>query len=143
MNAPDVNLLVYAYYQSSPFHLKARQYLEASLTSTELFGLPMLCIHGFIRIASGNSFGTSKLPLEDALSIVDEWLLQPNVRILHPGPRHWNILKDLAIRANASGRLFSDAAIAAIAIEHNAVVHTNDRDFARFPGLLWLNPLET
>ena len=27
-------------------------------------------------------------------------------------------------------------------VEHGAVVYTTDRDFARFPGLKFLNPLE-
>ena len=31
--------------------------------------------------------------------------------------------------------------IAALAIEHQAEVHSNDNDFARFPGLRWRNPL--
>jgi uncharacterized protein len=36
-----------------------------------------------------------------------------------------------------------DAAIAAIAIEHGATLYTTDRDFARFEGLSWINPLES
>ena len=31
--------------------------------------------------------------------------------------------------------------IAALAIEHHAVLHTNDTDFMRFSGLSWYNPL--
>jgi hypothetical protein len=34
-----------------------------------------------------------------------------------------------------------DAVIAAIAIENGATLHTTDRDFSRFPGLKWMNPL--
>jgi predicted nucleic acid-binding protein len=34
-----------------------------------------------------------------------------------------------------------DAALAAIAIEHGATLCTTDRDFARFPGLTWTNPI--
>lgn len=35
----------------------------------------------------------------------------------------------------------ADAHIAALAIETQAVVHSNDSDFSRFPGLRWINPL--
>ncbi len=35
-----------------------------------------------------------------------------------------------------------DAALAALAVEHGAVLYTTDRDFARFPRLEWVNPLE-
>ena len=41
----------------------------------------------------------------------------------------------------ASGPLVMDAALAAIAIEHGATLCTTDRDFARFPGLAWTNPI--
>jgi uncharacterized protein len=41
----------------------------------------------------------------------------------------------------ATGALVMDAALAAIAIEHGAVLCTTDRDFARFSGLKWTNPL--
>ncbi len=34
-----------------------------------------------------------------------------------------------------------DAALAAIAVEHGAMLYTTDRDFSRFPGLSWKNPL--
>jgi predicted nucleic acid-binding protein len=36
----------------------------------------------------------------------------------------------------------TDAHLAALAIEHGAVLCTNDRDFTRFPGLKSFNPLE-
>jgi uncharacterized protein len=35
-----------------------------------------------------------------------------------------------------------DAALAALAMEHGATLDTTDRDFARFPGLIWTNPLD-
>lgn len=34
-----------------------------------------------------------------------------------------------------------DAHIAALALERQATVHSNDSDFDRFPGLQWHNPL--
>lgn len=37
--------------------------------------------------------------------------------------------------------LATDAQIAAHAIEHAGVVHSDDRDFGRFAGLRWRNPL--
>jgi len=42
----------------------------------------------------------------------------------------------------AAGPLVMDAAIAALAIEHGAVLQTTDRDFARFAALKWRNPLD-
>ena len=37
--------------------------------------------------------------------------------------------------------LVTDAHLAALAIEHQAVLHSNDSDFARFSGLTWRNPI--
>jgi len=33
------------------------------------------------------------------------------------------------------------AHVATLAIEHGLTLHSTDTDFARFPGLRWVNPL--
>jgi len=77
-----------------------------------------------------------------AVGIVQEWLDQPNVRLLGPTERHWTILKDLIPKGQVGAALLSDGHLAALAIERGAVLYTNDRDFTRFPGLKWSNPLD-
>jgi uncharacterized protein len=37
--------------------------------------------------------------------------------------------------------LTTDLHLAALAIENQAELHSNDADFSRFPGLHWRNPL--
>ena len=61
--------------------------------------------------------------------------------MLEPGERHMEVLGELSRAGQASGPLVMDAALAAIAVEHGATLHTTDRDFARFPGVKWTNPL--
>lgn len=39
------------------------------------------------------------------------------------------------------GNLTTDAQIAAMVLQEKAVLHSNDTDFLRFPGLRWHNPL--
>jgi len=41
----------------------------------------------------------------------------------------------------SAGNLTTDAQLAALAVEHQAELHSCDTDFARFPGLRWVNPL--
>jgi predicted nucleic acid-binding protein len=41
----------------------------------------------------------------------------------------------------AAGPLVMDAVLAAIALEHGATLYTTDRDFSRFRGIKWTNPL--
>jgi len=41
----------------------------------------------------------------------------------------------------AAANLTTDAQLAALAIEQQGEVHSNDSDFARFPHLRWVNPI--
>jgi uncharacterized protein len=79
--------------------------------------------------------------LKQATQIVEEWLGQPNIRILTPGDEHWLVLKRMMVEGRASGPLVSDAELVALTVECGSVLYTADRDFARFPGLWWVNPL--
>jgi len=47
----------------------------------------------------------------------------------------------MVVEGRASGPLVSDAEIAALTAEYGGMLYTADRDFARFPGLRWVNPL--
>ncbi len=142
MNAPDTNMLLYAHNKNDPFYNKASAYLQRSLSSGDAYGVPLLSVQGFVRISTAAAFGSARLTLSQALSTVEHWLSRPNVRILYPGTEHWAILSRLALAGNTAGSTFTDAAIAAITIEHGAVLHSADRDFARFPGVRWHNPLQ-
>jgi uncharacterized protein len=78
---------------------------------------------------------------QEAVHLVHQWLNQPNVRLLAPGEDHWLLFRQMIVDGQAQGPLISDAQLAALAIEYSGVLHTTDRDFARFPGLRWVNPL--
>jgi predicted nucleic acid-binding protein len=52
------------------------------------------------------------------------------------------ILSRLLPKSRVRGSLIMDAHLAALAIEHGATLYTNDRDFARFPGLKVEYPLQ-
>ena len=78
-----------------------------------------------------------KLDLKSEFQTFDS----PNVVALSPGSRHWTILATLLANLGTGGNLVTDAHLAALAIEHNAELHSNDADFARMPGLRIVNPL--
>ncbi len=142
MIAPDVNLLIYSYSPESPFYKASRFWMSEVFSGSEPVGIPLFCVHGFLRFVTNARIAHSPLTFAQASAIVNTWLALPQVRILYPGDRHWELLQRLSEQVRLSGGQITDAAIAAIAIEYGAVVHTNDRDFARFPGLRWVNPLE-
>ena len=62
------------------------------------------------------------------------------MRVVVPGPTHMEILAEL-LAGHGAPNLVTDAHLAALAIEHQAVLHSNDSDFARFSGLNWSNPV--
>jgi predicted nucleic acid-binding protein len=72
---------------------------------------------------------------------LDEWIDQPNVRLLAPTENHWSYLRQMMTEGQARGPMVTDAQLAALTIEYGGVLHTTDRDFSRFPGLRWKNPL--
>jgi hypothetical protein len=81
--------------------------------------------------------------VREAAAIVAGWFERPNVTLLNPGERHWGILRAMMTKGQARGPLITDAHLAALAIEHGAALATTDRDFARFPGLNFFDPLDT
>ena len=138
----DANLLLYAYDSASPEHAKARSWLEDTLSKPEPVLFPWQSIHAFLRIATNPRAWKSPLTTEEALAIIDEWLLLPNVVTPSPGERHWDILRELVADSQCRGPLVPDAVLAALALEHGADLCTNDRDFSRFPKLRVVNPLD-
>ncbi|MBN1607118.1 MAG: type II toxin-antitoxin system VapC family toxin [Polyangiaceae bacterium] len=137
----DVNLLVYAHNKAAPLHLHARRWWEDLITRQQPVGLAWAVALGFVRLVTHPSVLQNPLAPLDALARVGRWLDQPEVRIVEPGPRHLAILEELFRATGVGGSLTTDTHLAAIAIEHQAELHSNDSDFARFPGLRWVNPL--
>jgi len=137
----DANLLLYAYDPASSHYKGARKWLEQTLSGSEIVGIPWQTVGAFLRIITNSKLPNQRVTLDRAVEVVDLWMEQPNVRLLTPGERHWPILRQMIIEGQARGPLLTDAQLAALTIEHGGVLHTTDRDFARFPGLRWTNPL--
>jgi toxin-antitoxin system PIN domain toxin len=137
----DVNLLVYAHNVAAPLHERARVWWEDLITRQQPIGLPWAVAFGFVRLVTHASVLTNPLSPLDALARVRGWLAQPEVRIVEPGPRHLVIVGDLFRSTGVAGSLTTDTHLAALAIEHQAELCSNDSDFGRFPGLRWVNPI--
>jgi len=143
MILPDANLLIYAYHPGAAQHESSRKWLEYVLSRSEAVRFAWMTLSGFLRIMTNPKVFEQPLSIAEAVGIVSSWLERPNVDILEPGDRYWVILQELLVNAQCTGTLVSDAALAALAIEHGAILHTTDQDFARFDGLTWKNPLKT
>jgi uncharacterized protein len=138
----DANILLYAYDSSSAKHVQARAWVERVFSDGTLVGIPWQTVAAFLRVVTNVSLPGQRFSTEEATHLVDQWMEQPNVRFLAPGDEHWILLRRMLIDGQARGPLVSDAQLAALALEHGGVLYSTDRDFARFPGLRWSNPLD-
>jgi hypothetical protein len=128
----DANLLLYAYHPRAAQHEASRAWLEACSRGLISFALP------------GSRCGPRvfERPLSTPSRSCDFLLARPaSRRDSRSGRRHWEILRGLVRDGQAAGPLVMDAVLAAIALEHGATVCATDRDFSRFSGLRWTNPL--
>lgn len=139
----DANVLIYAFRADSPFHAPCRRWLEDTLNKGERIG------RGKNRHGGG---GGARLPphqhpalpggQSQPLAFLRALKALPNWERVEPGPGHLGILQALAEGLGLRGNDLNDAYLAALALERGAVLVSADKGFARFPGLLWLNPLE-
>ncbi len=141
MIVPDVNLLVYAYNRDAPHHADAKNWWEDLLNSDTPVALPWVSVLGFIRLMTHRAVLTTPLAPSEAIDHASAWMTRPNVESVEPGERHLEILDSLLSEVGVGGNLTTDAHLAALAIEYQAELCSNDADFARFPGLRWRNPL--
>jgi toxin-antitoxin system PIN domain toxin len=137
----DANLLIYAVNADAPLNRKAKPWLEAVLSGQETVGFAWNVVLAFLRLTTRPGLFRNPLPVDTAFDLVAGWLDQPPATIVHPGPRHLQVLRELLRPLGTGGNLTSDAHLAALAIEHRAELCSSDTDFARFKGLKWRNPL--
>ena len=141
MILPDVNVLVYAHRADAAEHAQYREWLEATISSEAAYGLSDLVLSGFLRVVTHPRVFQVPSTLTEASIFVAQIRDQPNRVGIAPGPHHWEIFIKLCAASNAKGNLIADAFLAAMAIEHGCEWISTDRDFSRFPGLKWRQPL--
>jgi hypothetical protein len=141
MIIPDINLLLYAYDADSAFHAKAAAWWQGCLSGAEPVGLIPAVVFGFIRIGTNVRAFQHPMTPGEAAGHVRSWLEQPPVELLDPAPGHVERALKLLEDLGTAGNLVTDAQIAAVVMDLEAVLYTTDADFVRFPGLRWFNPV--
>ena len=111
------------------------------MNGTRPVGLTWVAILGFVRIATHRQILGNPLPVAVACQSARAWLSQPYVAILGPGDRHaeilFGLLESLGTAATSLRMLIWPPWPSSI----RPKLHSTDADFARFPGLRWVNPL--
>jgi hypothetical protein len=141
MIVPDVNLLLYAYDANSRFHAEAATWWRACLSGSEPVGLLAVVVFGFVRIATNARVFEQPMTPGEAAGHLRAWLAQPVVQVVEPRADHTERVLSLLESLGTAGNLVTDAQIAALVLESDAVLHTTDSDFLRFTALRWHNPL--
>ena len=143
MIIPDANLLIYAHDELCPQHGKARDWWQGALSGPETIGIPWVVVLAFTRLMTSPQICLNPLTVAEVRDIMDSWLESPNARIIQVSERALPAFFALLEAAGMGGNLCTDALIALHAREHSAVVYSTDKDFDRFPGLQWVNPLRS
>ncbi len=141
MILPDANLVLYAHIEDTPQHLTSKSWLEETLVSGEIVGFAWQVLTAFIRIGTNPKVFNVPMNIRQIEKIFDDLFTNPNVRLVVPTEKHWQIFLKLLKDSNATGNLVMDAHLAALAIEHDARLATTDDDFKLFPDLDYFNPL--
>lgn len=140
MKIPDANVLLYATNSGADAHRACRGFLERSLGGNEPVGFAWNVLLAFLRLSTKPQIFQRPLSADDAIDVVETLLAQPAAVVVAATDKHPRILRALLAPLGTAGNLTSDAHLAALAIEHGAVLVSCDHDFARFGGLLWREP---
>ena len=140
MILPDVNVLVHAHNSDSPVHECARLWWDQCLAGTEGVGLSWITVLGFVRISTHRKILLTPLRVDGVMERIASWLALPHIHIPNPSDRHFAGLRENLQQLGTAGNLTTDAHLATLAQQRGYVLYTTDTDFARFPGLRWVNP---
>jgi uncharacterized protein len=140
MILPDVNVLVHAHNSDSAVHERARSWWDGCLSGSEGVGLAWAALLGFVRVTTNRKIVARPLGPGEVMERIQRWLELPHVHIAQPSDAHFARLRVALERLGTAANLTTDAHLAVLAMERGYVLYSTDADFARFPGLRWMNP---
>lgn len=106
----------------------------------ESVGFTWIVVLAFLRLSTHPAIFPRPLAGPEAVNLIRGWLGQPAALVVSPTARHLDILAGLIAEAGTAANLVSDAHLAALAVEHDAVIASFDADFGRFRGVRWEQP---
>lgn len=139
---PDVNVLVHGFRRESPQHDQHAAWLERLVNGPADFAISELVLSGFLRVVTHPQIFRTPAPSGTAVEFVRAVVNAPTCVRLRPGPRHLGLFEQFCLDVGATGNTVPDAYHAALAVESGSTWVTNDRGFARFPGLRWQTPFD-
>jgi hypothetical protein len=137
----DVNILLYASDNSSPYFEKARSFIELCTTQQEVFYLGWPTVMSYLRIATHPGVFDHPLSPKEAMVNIESLLSVPHARLLSEEEGFWESYRATTSEVPTRGNLVPDAQLAALLRHHGVkTLYTNDRDFLKFSFLDVRNP---
>jgi len=141
MHLLDANVLIYAFRRDSPYHGPCYAWLTSALLQESPVATTSVVDLALLRIVTLPSLGKAAAAVADVFRFLAALEAQPAVVRIEPTDRHLPLFAKLCVELKLRGNDINDAYLAALALEHDAVLVTADRGFARFSGLRILDPL--
>lgn len=139
--ALDVNTLLYASDEQSPFHERARTFLADRAAGRDMLCVAWPTIMGYLRIATHPGIFAHPLTPAEAMRNIEALVGLPHVRLLAEEEGFWEVYQDVVRGWPARGNQVPDAHLAALLRQHGVeTLYTSDTDFRRFDFLRIVNP---
>lgn len=139
--AIDVNVLLYASDDDSPFALGARDFLNRASRGGEIVYFAWPTLMAYLRISTNPAIFRSPLAPATAMANITALLAWAHVRVLAENEGFWQVYQELATALPIRGDLVPDAHLAALLRQHGVnVLYTKDRDFRKFDFLTTRDP---
>lgn len=140
--AIDVNVLLYASDEASPFAARAKTFLADCAAGSEIVCLAWTTVMSYLRIATHSAIFATPLTPDEAMGNVDALLRLPHVRVLGEDEGFWEVYREISRGLVLRGNLVPDAHLAAVLRQHDVrVLYSRDADFRRFDFLEVRDPL--
>jgi len=140
--ALDANLLLFASDEASPFHERARGFLDELARGPSIVYVFWPVVMAYLRIATHASIFRSPLPPDLAMANVESLLARRHVQSPGEQDRFWSVFRDAAGPASVRGNLVPDAHLVALMRQNDvSTIYSHDRDLRRFDGIEVVDPL--
>jgi toxin-antitoxin system PIN domain toxin len=138
----DTNILLYASDEESPYHDRAKGFLEARGEDPDLLCLSWVTLMGYQRIATHPSIFRNPLSAQQAWSNVTSLLALHRCRLITEQEGFVDEYEQLSKTVGVKGNLVPDAHLAVILRQHGvSIIYTADADFRKFGFLKVVNPI--
>lgn len=140
----DTNILLYAVNPDADEHTQASAQLETWRRSDRRWYVTWSIVYEFLRVSTHPKVFGQPLTLVQAREWIASLVHGPNVGVLTPTDRHFDVLSEVtALHPRLRGNLVHDMHTAVLMREHGiSEIRTADADFHQFRFLTVVNPLE-